>query len=359
MLGCRMPLNTPVSPPERRELNKRMRGRAGRLEDARRAEAILRLAAGESYGQIRAAMGCSLSFLQRWKERFERDRLSGLYSRHEGRAAQRRTPALEARILAATRKAPTDGSTQWSTRRLAARLGTDHMMVARVWKRAGLQPHRLRRYMASTDPQFEAKALDIIGLYLHPPAHAAVFCVDEKSAIQALDRLDPVLPLSPGRAERHGFEYYRHGTLSLFAALETRSGEVLARTAQRHTSAEFVAFLCDIVAHQSSTKPIHLIADNLSTHKTKQVKEFLAAHPNVHLHYTPTYSSWLNQVELWFSKLQRQVISRGIFSSVPDLKRKIMRFIRSHNKKPAPLKWSYRNLNHRINPIPASFVTLH
>lgn len=354
-----MPLNTRLSPPERHVLKKRLRNRAGRLEDARRAEVILRLAAGESYGQIRAAMGCSLSFVQRWKGRFERERLSGLYSRHQGRAVKRRTPALEARILQATRKRPTDGSTHWSTRRLAARLGTDHMMVARVWKRAGLQPHRLRRYMASDDPDFEAKALDIIGLYVNPPAHAAVFCVDEKSAIQALDRLDPVLPLSPGRAVRHGFEYYRHGTLSLFAALETRSGEIMARTASRHTSAEFVAFLGDIVAHQPRRQSIHLIADNLSTHKTRQVEQFLADHPNVHLHYTPTYSSWLNQVEIWFSKLQRQVISRGIFCSVPDLKRKIMRFIRVHNKKPTPIKWSYRCSTNRITPIPDYSVTVH
>ena len=155
--------------------------------------------------------------------------------------------------------------------------------------------------MASNDPEFEAKAADIIGLYVHPPQHAAVFCVDEKSAIQALDRLDPVLPLSPGRAERHGFEYYRHGTLSLYAALNTRTGEVLGKTADRHTTQEFVAFLADLVAHQPRAK-IHVIVDNLSAHKTRRVEAFLADHPNVRLHFTPTYSSWLNQVELWFAR---------------------------------------------------------
>lgn len=248
----------------------------------------------------------------------------------------------------------------WSTRKLARQLGTTHMRVARAWARAGLQPHRLRRYMASDDPCFEAKAADVIGLYLNPPAHAAVFCVDdEKSAIQALDRLDPVLPLSPGRAERHGFEYYRHGTLSLYAALSTRSGEVLARTAQRHTSVQFVAFLAEIVAHQPAGKEIHLIVDNLSAHKTKAVQEFLDNHSLVSLHFTPTYSSWLNQVELWFSKIERDLIARGVFRGVNDLARKIMRYTRHYNKRAKPFKWSYRNTVNRITPVSHSPVTVH
>jgi transposase len=204
--------------------------------------------------------------------------------------------------------------------------------------------------MASDDPEFEQKAADILGLYLKPPVHAAVFCVDEKSAIQALDRLDPVLPLSPGRAERHGFEYYRHGTLSLYAALETRTGEVIAKTSSRHTSAQFVEFLGQILASQPSGRQIHIIADNLSAHKIKQVSAFLEANPNLRIHYTPTYSSWLNQVENWFSKIQRQVISRGVFHSVNDLARKIMRFIRNYNKTATPIRWSYSDENHRISP---------
>ena len=188
--------------------------------------------------------------------------------------------------------------------------------------------------MASNDPEFERKAADIIGLYVNPPPHAAVFCVNEKTAIQALDRKDPVLPLSPGRAERHGFEYYRHGTLSLYAAFNTETGEVLGRTAARHTSAEFVAFLADIVVNQPAAKEIHVIADNPSAHKTKQVTEFLDRHPNVHLHFTPTYSSWLNQVELWFARIERDVIARGVFTSVPDLRRKLVRYIRQYIKAP-------------------------
>jgi transposase len=231
------------------------------------------------------------------------------------------------------------------------------MTVARVWARAGIKPHRLERYTVSNDPDFETKAADVIGLYLNPPQHAVVFCVDEKTAIQALDRLDPVLPLSPGRAERHGFEYYRHGTLSLFAALNTRTGKVLGETVERHTSEDFVAFLGTIVASESKGKEIHIVLDNLSTHKTRRVQQFLADHPKVHLHFTPTYSSWLNQVELWFAKIERDVIARGIFTSVPDLKRKLMRYIRQYNKQPKTVKWKYFDPSRRISS--ESVVTVH
>jgi transposase len=331
------------------ELTRCATSRTGRAEDARRARVILLLAEGLTWDEVMERLDCSRGFIGRWNQRFREARLAGLYSRHKGQKPSVLTPQLEARILDATRRPPTDGTTHWSTRRLAAALGLSHMMVQRVWAKHGIRPHRLERYMASDDPEFEAKAADIIGLYLNPPAHAAVFCVDEKSAIQALDRLDPVLPLSPGRAERHGFEYYRHGTLSLYAAFNTKTGEVLGKTAERHTSAEFVAFLAAIVANQAAGREIHVIADNLSAHKTKQVAEFLADHPTVHLHFTPTYSSWLNQVELWFAKIERDVIARGVFTSVKDLARKLMRYIRQYNKKPRPIKWTYRNPNHRIS----------
>jgi len=158
-----------------------------------------------------------------------------------------------------------------------------------------------------------------------------------------------MLPLSPGRAERHGFEYYRHGTLSLYAALNTRTGQVLGKTTPRHTSAEFVGFLGQIIASQPKDKEIHVIADNLSAHKTKEVFAFLQANPNVRIHYTPTYSSWLNQVEIWFSKIQRQIIARGVFSSVDDLARKIMRFIRNYNKTATPIRWRYADEKQRIS----------
>ncbi len=339
-------------------LTQTARSRTVRAEDARRARLILLLAEGDSWDEVCDKLDCARGFIARWRKRFLDERLAGMYSRHRGQTAKRLTPQLEARILNATQRDPTDGSTHWSTRRLAETLGISHMMVARVWKKHGLKPHRLEGYICSNDPDFERKAADIIGLYLNPPAHAAVFCVDEKTAIQALDRKDPVLPLSPGRAERHGFEYYRHGTLSLYAAFNTSSGEVLGKTAARHTSAEFVAFLGDLVAHQPDQKEIHVICDNLSAHKTKKVDAFLDEHPTVRIHFTPTYSSWLNQVELWFGKIQRDVITRGVFTSVADLRRKLMRYIRYYNKKPKTVKWKYVDPSRRIRS-PQSDVTVH
>src|SRR5246127_2308659 len=322
-----------------------------------RAKLILMLAEGASFNTIKRRLQTSAPTIIRWKQRFLETGLDGLDTYHPGQKATVLTPTLHARILSATRRKPGDGSTHWSCPKLASALGVSKDAVHRVWQEAGLKPHRLERYLASDDPEFESKAADILGLYLHPPQHAAVFCVDEKTAIQALDRLDPVLPLSPGRAERHGFEYYRHGTLSLYAAFNTQTGEVLGKTAARHTSAEFVAFLADIVVNQPRGKEIHVIADNLSAHKTNQVGDFLEAHPKVRLHFTPTYSSWLNQVELWFAKIERDVIARGVFTSVPDLKRKLMRYIRHYNKAPKTVKWKYRDPTRRITLDSA--VTVH
>src|SRR6266852_1406701 len=347
-----------LSAAEREELERRLRWRTGCAEDARRARMILAIDRGDSFTEIAGALACNRNYISRWKQRFVEDRLAGLYSRNLGRAVSAKTPKREAKILAWTlKRKPRDGSTHWSTRKLAKELSVNHMMVARVWAWAGVQPHRLEHYQVSNDPDFEKKAAEVIGLYLNPPQHAAVFCVDEKTAIQALDRTDPVLPLSPGRAERHGFEYYRHGTLSLYAAFNTKTGEVLGKTAQRHTSAEFVAFLTDIVVNQPRGKEIHVIADNLSAHKTKRVDEFLAGYTNVHLHFTPTYSSWLNQIELWFAKIERDVIARGVFTSVSDLRKKLMRYIRQYNKNPRTVKWKYFDPSRRITS--GSIDTVH
>jgi len=211
--------------------------------------------------------------------------------------------------------------------------------------------------MASNDPDFETKAADIIGLYLDPPRHAALCCIDETTAIQALDRRDRVLPLSPGRVERHGFEYKRHGTLSLYAALNVRTGEVQGKTTARHTSLDFVGFLGEVVATRALDEEIHVVLDNLSTHKTKLVEAFLEEHPNVTLHFTLTYSSWLNQVELWFSKVQRDVLSRGIFTSTADLARK--RYIDAYSKRARPFRWKYANPAQRITHEELSSRTVH
>ena len=348
-----------VAPPERRELERRLRSRSGRIEDARRARVILLLAAGHSYREICTELRCSHEYIARWKTRFQEDRLGGLDSRHVGRQAWVVTPKLEARVLNRTRQPPSDGSTHWSSRKLAKEFRISHVTVTQIWKRAGLKPHRIKRYMASNDPDFETKAADIIGLYLKPPKHAAIFSLDEKTAIQALDRLDPVLPLSPGRLERHGFEYYRHGTLSLYAALDTLSGEVYGKTATRHTSAEFVKFMEELVDRQPRRREIHVILDNLSAHKTAKVRAFLEAHPKVHLHFTPTYSSWLNQVEDWFSKIERDVIARGVFSSTGDLRKKLMRYIRRYNRNARPIRWAYSDPSRRIKAASRSSLTGH
>lgn len=345
-----------LTPSDRGELESRARSRMLRAEDARRARLILLLAEGEPYTGIQSKLGCNRSYVSRWKSRFLDRGIAGLYARQQGRKRSVLTPAMEARILKWTSRKPTDGSTHWTTRKLARKLGVSHTLVATAWKRANLKVHRIDRYMASNDPDFEKKAADVIGLYVNPPQHAAVFCVDEKTAIQALDRLDPVLPFSPGRLERHGFEYHRHGTLSLYAAMDTKSGEVLGKTAAHHTSEEFVAFLLSIVASQPKGKEIHIILDNLSAHKTERVKQFLVEYPSVALHYTPTYSSWLNQVEIWFSKIERDVINRGVFTSVPDLSRKLMTYIKRYNLQPRPIRWSYVDVTKRIIGTKRSFT---
>lgn len=337
-----------VSEHERAELEAMSRSRTIAAGLAQRARVILAIAAGEPYPVLSARLEVSTTTLTRWRKRFESHRVAGLHDAPRSGRGDRLSPAMEAKILARTQQPPPRPFTHWTTRRLGTALGINHMTVQRVWQRAGLKPHRLEHYVASPDPDFEQKAADVIGLYLTPPEHAVVFCVDEKTAIQALDRTVPVLPLSPGRAERHGFEYVRHGTLSLYAALNVGTGAVEGMTAARHTSADFLAFLDRVIATQSPRREIHLIADNLSAHKTKAVTAWLSAHPRVHMHYTPTYSSWLNQVELWFAKIERECIARGIFTSTDDLRRKLMQYIRAHNKHCHPFVWSYSDPTRRI-----------
>jgi len=326
-----------------------LRQRHGNAALARRARCVLLCSQGERRVAIRNKLACNDRFVSHWTAAYAEQGLLGLVSYHPGRAPK--SPAkLEARVLNRTLKhKPRDGSTHWSSRKLAAELGNvSFSAVQRIWRKHGVRPHRLDTHMVSNDPDFEAKAADVIGLYLNPPAHAAVFCVDEKTAIQALDRKDRMLPLSPGRAQSHGFEYKRNGTLSLFAALNTATGEVLGKTAARHTSAHFVSFLTEVVASQPNQREIHVICDNVSSHKTAAVQTFLTEHNRVTMHYTPTYSSWLNQVENWFARIQRDVITRGIFTSTKDLDKKLMRYIRQYNKTPKPLKWKFADPSRRI-----------
>ena len=337
-----------LTPSQREELEGWAQSRSLPAGDVFRARLILTLSDGLSYREIERKLGASAPTVALWKRRFEESGIAGLQGRHKGSKPRAATPAIQARVIRRVQEKPSDGSTHWSCRKLAAELGLSKSTVQRVLAQANLKPHRLERYMASNDPQFESKAADIIGLYIHPPQHAAVFCVDEKSAIQALDRLDPVLPLSPGRAERHGFEYYRHGTLSLYAALDVKTGKVQGKTAARHTSAEFVDFLTTLVGKARSAEEIHIVLDNLSAHKAPAVRDFLEANPKVRFHFTPTYSSWLNQIEIWFSKIERDVIARGVFTSVADLSRKLMKYIRAHAKVAKPIRWTYTNAKRRI-----------
>src|SRR6266571_4347644 len=311
------------------ELNSIAQSRALPAGYVFRAKLILMLAEGVSFSAIKQQLQTTAPTIVGWKQRFRQSGLEGLDTYHPGRK-------------------PSDGSTHWSCRKLASALGVSKDAVHRIWQEAGLKPHRLQPYMASDDPEFEVKAADIIGLYLNPPQHAAVFCIDEKTAIQALDRLDPVLPLSPARAERHGFEYYRHGTLSLYAALNTATGRVHGKTAARHTSREFVAFLQEVLSSCPPRQQIHIILDNLSAHKTHAVRQFLQQHPRVQFHFTPTYSSWLNQVEIWFAKIEREVIARGIFTSVSDLARKLRRYINAYSANARPIRWKYSDPTRRV-----------
>src|ERR1700682_1272982 len=349
-----------LSEEERRELQQMTQSRTLPARDVMRSRMVLLLAEGASYQKIQDSLDTTAPTIARWKNRFLQHRIAGLMEeRHPGQQPSVRTPKLQAKVLSAIKEGPKDGSTHWSCRKLAAKFHVSKDSIQRILAQADVRPHRLEPSMASDDPHFETKAADVIGLYLAPPQHAAVFCVDEKTAIQALDRLDPVLPLSPGRLERHGFEYRRNGTLSLYAALDVKTGKVQGKTAARHTSQEFVAFLADLIANQPRGKEIHLIADNLSAHKTMRVEQFIAAHPKVHLHFTPTYSSWLNQVENWFARIERDVIARGVFTSVRDSARKLMRYIRRSNRAPKPIKWPYRDPSRRISVNTISSVTGH
>jgi len=337
-----------VTESQREELTRWAQSRTLPAGDVFRAKLILALAEGSTWAQVAATLGTSKKTIAVWKKRFEEAGIDGLEARHKGSRPRAATAAVQARVARRVQQKPPDGSTHWSCRKLAVDLGMSHATVQRILTQAKLQPHRLDRYMASNDPDFERKAADIIGLYINPPQHAAVFCVDEKTAIQALDRLVPVLPLSPGRAERHGFEYYRHGTLSLYAALDVKTGKIEGKTTRRHTSADFIEFLTDIVDRTRWAKEIHIVLDNLSAHKTPAVQEFLQQHPTVHFHFTPTYSSWLNQVELWFAKIQRDVIDRGVFTSVADLSRKIRKYIQAYAKSAKPFRWTYTDPKRRI-----------
>lgn len=348
-----------LSAVERADLERVLRQATLAQAIAKRVRVILALGDGMTYAAVSATLTCTDRFIAIWKRRYVDGGILALADTPRAGRGHGLSAAMEAKIVRLTvQTKPPAPVTHWSSRRLAKRLGLAHSTVADVWKRHGLQPHRLERYKASPDPDFETKAADIIGLYLQPPQHAVVFCVDEKTAIQALDRTDPVLPMSPGRAERHGFEYVRHGTLSLYAALDVATGRVEGMTAAHHTCAEFLTFLEQVLVTAPPRKRIHFVVDNLSAHKTKAVRAWLAAHPRVTMHYTPTYSSWLNQVEAWFGRIERDCIARGIFTSTHDLRRKLLQYITLHNKTCQPFVWRYKDPTRRMRATSIS-TTAH
>jgi transposase len=328
---------------QRSELEAITQSRSLPMAYVTRAKLILLLNEGVPYSEICQRIETSKPTILRWKKRFLRYGLDGLSTSHPGQKPSKLTPSLRARVLAVTRREPPDGSMQWSCRKLAATLGISKDLVHRIWKEAGVRPHRLERHIAGNNPDFETKAADIVGLYLHPPQHAAVFRLNDKAAIQALDRPDLILPLSPARAVGHGFEYYGHGTLSLFAALDTKSGKSQSKTLERHTSQEFAGFLSQIVEQCPSGQEIHIILNNLSAHNAKLIQAFLEDHPNVQLHFTPSYSAWLNRIEIWFARIEQEMISRVIFRSVSDLAHKLRRNIQVYSAHAKPFRWKYND----------------
>jgi transposase len=315
---------------------------------ARRARAMLLLADGESLREVKARTSMSTQHIAKWRDRFIESGVEGLFDAPRSGRPEEIPLETKVKIISMAQMPPPPGVSHWSSYEVAARCGVSPTTVQVLWRSAGLKPHRQESYMASPDPEFYKKAKDVIGLYLNPPEHAVVFCVDEKTAIQALDRLQPLLPLRQGKVERRGFEYERKGVSSLYAALEVGSGEVIGECSPRHRSVDLVRFL-DKVVRGRKKQETHIIMDNLSAHKTKLVKDWLAQHGNVRIHYTPTYASWLNQVEIWFSMITTQCIRRGSFSSVADLVKKIGHYIDWYNQRCTPFRWLYNDPTNRIN----------
>jgi transposase len=314
--------------------------RAGRTEQriATRARIVLRAADGVANERIAAELGVDKMTVLLWRRRFEAERLDGLADAPRPGRPMTYGRAERDRVIALTLEPPPDGASHWSARRMARRTGISITTVQRIWAETDLKPHRIETFKWSSDPALEPKVRDVVGLYLAPPERAVVLSLDEKTQVQALDRTQPLLPLRPGQVERHTHDYTRHGTTSLFAALDVASGRVTQECRPRHTGADFLAFLRRVERAYPDVE-LHVILDNVSTHKTPAVRAWLAAHPRVTFHFTPTSASWLNQIETWFSILTRQAIRRGSFRSVKELIARIDAFTRSWNEGSTPFIW--------------------
>jgi len=306
----------------------------------RRAKMILLSASGKTNREIAKQVGTSHATVGLWRRRFLQGGISGLY---DGLRPGRPRPISDARVAQLVRKTlktrPATG-THWSIRQIAAEAGISKSTVHRIWQAFGLQPHRQKHFKLSSDPFFVEKVRDIVGLYLNPPENAVVMCVDEKSGIQALERTQPVLPLGLGYVEGVTHDYRRHGTTTLFAALDTANGKVLTRCRPHHRHQEYLSFLREIERSVPKNLDVHIIVDNYITHKHPRVKRWIAARPRFHVHFTPTYASWLNQVELWFNRITQQAIRRGTFRSVKELVDKIDHYVQNSNHNAQPFVWT-------------------
>ena len=306
----------------------------------RRAQIILMSAQGITNTVIAQKVGLSIRMVGIWRQRFIDQGLMGLYDQPKPGAPRSISDEQVAQLIKKTLKKKPKGSTHWSCRSIAKETNLSKSTVQRIWNAFNIQPHRQKHFTLSTDPYFVEKVRDIVGLYLNPPDKAMVLCVDEKSQIQALDRTQPVLPMGLGYVEGITHQYQRHGTLTLFAALDLATGEVIAQCKKRHRHQEFLQFLKHIEANVPKKLEIHLVVDNYATHKHAKIRNWLAARPRYHIHYTPTYSSWLNQVETWFNIITQKAIRRGSFRSTKQLREKIDQFVKNYNKKTRPFIWT-------------------
>jgi transposase len=308
----------------------------------RRARIVLLAADGVSNTEIARQVGVSRPTVQLWRERFLLGGPAGLErdAPRSGRKSGRLSPAVVQAVVATTLHTQPPAATHWSRRTMAATLGISASSVGRIWKAHRLQPHRSETFKQSRDPRFLEKLTDVVGLYLNPPEKALVFCVDEKSQIQALERTRPVAPLASGRPERRTHDYRRHGTTTLFAALNMLDGRVVGECQERHTNEEFLAFLVRLDQETPAGLALHLIVDNYGTHKHPNVRAWLAEHPRFHLHFTPTSCSWANMVERFFAELTRKRLRRGSFRSVGELVAAIEEYLAHHNAAPKPLVWT-------------------
>jgi len=317
------------------------RGRASPARLVLRAKIVLRSADGMQNKDIAAQLGTDANTVARWRNRFAAGGLAGIEkdAPRGGRPATARK-RLARKIIEKTKDAPPENATHWSTRQMAKELGCSRMMVHRVWRANRLKPHLVRGFKVSNDPHFAEKVVDVVGLYMDPPEHAMVLCVDEKTQIQALDRTQPSLPMYPGRCGTLTHDYKRNGTTTLFAALGAAEGRLIGTCMRRHRHQEWLKFLRQIDRETPPELDLHLIVDNYSTHKHEKVKKWLARHKRFHIHFTPTSCSWLNLVERWFRDLTQKRIRRGTFRSVPELIRAITSYIEAHNADPEAFHWT-------------------